>query len=327
MKSVRKSGIAILAVMGMVLFPARGFCAVETHQAPAPQPGGIGDEPGHVSQQMNDLRETRGQIDQVDLRNGRLILREPPGAGTDAQRVEYAINPRDTSVSDPLDKKFLKLEDLAAGQWVTVEFVQVNDRRMARAITVDLPPPVLPVSAFIAGEVVRVDLQMQELTVREVRGSGTVPPEVTYRIYHPENAAIFDARTGQPVRFEGLRVGQWVQIGVEQRADGLFYARSIAVGPTYEPAYGLTVMSGELESVDLAGLTLAMRETRPGWKATEATRFILSSDTPVTDFQGVRILPLSQLRAGDRVQIQFVRDSDGRTIARHIAVYGSTQAQ
>jgi hypothetical protein len=62
-----------------------------------------------------------GQIAQIDLRLGKLQL-EPDSSRDRKDPTKYNINQNDTRVVDPMDKKFLKLEDLRVGQHVTIEF-------------------------------------------------------------------------------------------------------------------------------------------------------------------------------------------------------------
>jgi len=62
-----------------------------------------------------------GEISLIDVKLGKLQL-ERNASQDRRDPTEYRINQDATRVTDPTDKKFLKLEDLKVGQHVTVEF-------------------------------------------------------------------------------------------------------------------------------------------------------------------------------------------------------------
>ncbi len=88
------------------------FAAVKIASTAGQQPGGIGDEPSNRPEQMANVKQITGEITSVDLALGRLTLREMASGSKSNEAHDYAINARDTAVTDPLDKQFLKLEDL-----------------------------------------------------------------------------------------------------------------------------------------------------------------------------------------------------------------------
>lgn len=92
--------------------------------------------------------QVSGEIEQINVALGKLQLKE------DASRdrkdpVKYNINQNDTRVVDPGDKKFFKLEDLQAGQHVTIEFNYIQgelgmDPVAQKIIAEPIPALVLP---------------------------------------------------------------------------------------------------------------------------------------------------------------------------------------
>lgn len=212
----------LLAVAGGLLWPGLGGAAVESSQAPVQSPGTLSEGWGVTPYELRDLRHAEGEIAAVDLPNGRLMLREGG-----RHPAEYVIHRQETRVSDVRDRQFLVVEDLEAGQRVRVDFVEVKGRRFAQAILVEAPAAGRPLASIIAGELVVIDLRFRELLVKEPR-PGLVPPDVTYRIQIPEGTPIRDARHGQPLRFEALRVGQWVTVEVERHPDGRLVATAFA---------------------------------------------------------------------------------------------------
>lgn len=65
--------------------------------------------------------DVSGEISMVDVKLGKLQL-DANSLQDRGDSTEYKINENNTRVTDPTDKKFLKLEDLRIGQRVTVEF-------------------------------------------------------------------------------------------------------------------------------------------------------------------------------------------------------------
>ena len=67
------------------------------------------------------MHSVSGVISWMDIKLGRLQL-EADASRDRRSPSEFKINQHDTRVTDPADKKFLKLEDLQVGQHVTIEF-------------------------------------------------------------------------------------------------------------------------------------------------------------------------------------------------------------
>ena len=71
--------------------------------------------------------QVSGEIEWVDIALGRLQLK-PDATRNRRDPIEYRINQNDTRVTDPADKKFLKLKDLQAGQSVVIKFDYVRGK-------------------------------------------------------------------------------------------------------------------------------------------------------------------------------------------------------
>ena len=94
-----------------------------------------------------NIIKVSGEIASIDLMLGKLQL-EADSSRNRRDPIEYRINTNDTHVTDPTDKKFLKLEDLQVGQKVTIEFKHIQgewvDAPIAQKIVAD------PISAPVA---------------------------------------------------------------------------------------------------------------------------------------------------------------------------------
>ncbi len=76
--------------------------------------------PLHAFEKPNTVK-VLGEIALINVKLGTLRL-EADAARNRRDPIEFRINRNNTRVTDPSDKKFLKLEDLRVGQRVTVEF-------------------------------------------------------------------------------------------------------------------------------------------------------------------------------------------------------------
>ena len=105
-----------------------------------------------------DAKATRhsvsGEIALIDIKLGKLQLATDE-SGNRRSPAEFKINWHDTRVTDPTDKKFLKLEDLQVGQHVTVEFdyIQGEWKRVpiAQNIIADTMSEAVPQKATLQG--------------------------------------------------------------------------------------------------------------------------------------------------------------------------------
>lgn len=310
MKKILVAATFLLALF-QILGSGNAFSRYERAAAPTAVP-------------MKDLQYEYGQIAAINLRTGQLMLEERQGAVT-GPRVEYVITRQATSVTDSKDNQFLQLEDLTAGQFVRVEFLEQGGRRLVQSVVVE-SQPVIPSSAqWISGEVLEIDLRARQITVSEII-PGRAPPEIQYRIFCPAGTFIADAQTGQPLQVEDVRLGQRISVAVAAPAVG-----SVLQSPPFPAAppipAGWNTLAGEIESVDARSMVLELREIRPGWKATETVPFRLSvPDTQVTDLRSGRVLQLEDLQAGDRVEVRFTVEPGGHRLGRQIIVYGSARS-
>ena len=79
------------------------------------------------------MHSVSGVISWMDIKLGRLQL-EADASRDRRSPSEFKINQHDPRVTDPADKKFLKLEDLQVGQHVTLELIARRGETMVRNI-------------------------------------------------------------------------------------------------------------------------------------------------------------------------------------------------
>src|SRR3989338_5111712 len=84
-------------------------------------------EQAHVSQ-------VSGEITWVDVNLGKLQLKNDASPNT-GEILEYRITKDETRVTNPSDKKFLTIEDLQAGQHVTVDVIDGQEDKIVQKIT------------------------------------------------------------------------------------------------------------------------------------------------------------------------------------------------
>lgn len=170
-----------------------------------------------------------GQIALVDVKLGKLQL------AADASRnrrdpIEYRINKDTTRVTDPTDKKFLKLEDLRVGQYVVVEFNYVPgewvDVPVAQKIIASPIPE--PIFQAVTGELEAIDVQAGTLVIeqRPLPSEGGTG-DLYYFVFDPRTIVVMKSPSMQPVELY-LNPGDLVQVEFVVK-DGKRYARSITL--------------------------------------------------------------------------------------------------
>lgn len=170
-----------------------------------------------------------GVISLIDVKLGNLQL------AADASRnrrdpIEYRINKDVTRVTDPSDKKFLKLEDLKVGQYVVVEFNYIPgewvDVPLAQKIIVSPMPE--PIFQVVTGELEAIDAQAGTLVIEQ----RPLPSEggkgnLYYFVFEPRDIVVMKSPSMQPVELY-LNPGDLVQVEFLVK-DGKRYARSITL--------------------------------------------------------------------------------------------------
>ena len=156
-----------------------------------------------AAEPMPDVRYISGEITWVDVKLGRLQMRDEPPNGTRSV-TEYRINQQATNVTDPLDQKFLTLEDLRPGQRVAIEFDWVGNQgeKIAQKITMEPAPEPVFQEAF--GELEAIDVIAGTLVLEErpaTRREGG-RGELSYFLFEPRDIVVMRSPSRQPVRLE-----------------------------------------------------------------------------------------------------------------------------
>ncbi len=148
-------------------------------------------ETPHVSQ-------VSGEVTWVDVKLGKLQLKKDVSPNT-GEILEYRITKNDTRVTNPSDKKFLTIEDLQAGQHVTVDVIDGQENKIVQKITTE---PV-PVSDFqiALGELQAIDLAAGTLVLQErprIGEEGTV--HLSQFVFEPKDIVVMQSPSIQPVQ-------------------------------------------------------------------------------------------------------------------------------
>ncbi len=179
-----------------------------------------------ASESMPAVRSISGEITWMDVKLGKLQLRDEAPLGT-REVTEYQMNKQATNVTDPSDKKFLTLEDLRPGQRVAIEFepANVEGELMARKITVEPAPEPAFQEAF--GELEAIDANAgtfvleEKPAARREGGRG----ELSYFLFEPRDIVVMQSFSRESVRLE-LRPGDPVKVEYAVK-DGKRWAHSI----------------------------------------------------------------------------------------------------
>ena len=302
----RKATKVLAFLLVVTALPGLAFGAVKPPPEGRNEPGGIGEEPQRKADQAANIKETAGEIAAVDRTTGELMLKEI-SAGKPAETHDYVINQRDTIVTDPLDKQFLKIEDLQPGYLVRVEYAEVEGRRLARKITVDSINDL----RWAVGQISTVDPKGRTITLlHEPAIAGTAPVVTLYET--TGQTQVIDLTGSRFIRFEELKPGDAVQVEFTLQ-DGRRVARLIS---QLEPAGPQVIWSaGRIEAVDLNTGVLVVSEQIPRWDYSERVNYIVDLDrTRIVDLRGRRFLSLNDLAPGQPVRLQFVDLAGQRSV-------------
>ncbi len=167
-----------------------------------------------------------GEIAEIDVKLGKLQL-EADASRDRKDPAKYNINKNDTRVVDPLDKKFLKLEDLRVGQHVAIEFNYIQgelgmDPIAQKIIAEPMPEPIIQEAS---GELKAIDAQSGTFTIEEKQGTGNL----SYFVYEPKDIIVMQSPSMEPVRLV-LKPGDLVKVEFVVKS-GNRYARSITLYP------------------------------------------------------------------------------------------------
>ena len=175
------------------------------------------------------VHQAAGEIVWLDTQLGKLQLYADRSGDTRAT-AEYSITEHETRVTDRLDKQFLAITDLRAGQHITIESKASGNERLATKITVE--PSSAPLFQRAEGTIESIDVNPGTFTLKE-----TASPEavgvVSVFAFDPRDIVVMESPSLQPVRLE-VQPGDFVKVDYVVN-DGRRYARSMmryAVAPT-----------------------------------------------------------------------------------------------
>ena len=175
----------------------------------------------------DNLFKVSGKIVWVDVKLGKLQLQSDTfrdrGIG---ETTEYRINQNDTRVTDPTDKKFLKLEDLRAGQHVTMEVSGGKGENIVQNIVIKSFPA--PYFQEAIGEIEAIDVIAGTLIIVEKPRTGEEEKsKLTYFVFEPRDIVFMQSPSEQPVQLE-LKPGDTVKVEYVVQ-DGKRQAHSITL--------------------------------------------------------------------------------------------------
>ncbi len=159
-------------------------------------------EPVHVS-------PVSGEVTWVDVKLGKLQLKKDASPNT-GEILEYRITKDETRVTNPSDKKFLTIEDLQAGQHVTVDVIDGQEDKIVQKITTE-PVPVSDLQIAL-GELQAIDLTAGTLVLQErsrIGEEGT--SHLSQFVFEPKDIIVMQSPSIQPVQL-ALNTGDVLKV-------------------------------------------------------------------------------------------------------------------
>ena len=264
-------------------------------------------------EQSAQVKQASGEVAAVDLALGRLTLREIAD-GRSAETQDYALSARDTAVTDPLDKQFLKLEGLQPGYRVRVDYAVVDGRRLAKKITVDSVNDL----RWAVGTVSAMDARRNTLWISQERPVGSVGSSVITQYETDSGTQVMDLAERRFISLGEIQPGDLVQVEFTLK-NGKRVARLISNLEQMEPQIAWT--SGRIEAVDLDAGILVISERIPRWNYSERVNYVVDLDqTRIVDLRGRRFLALDDLLPGQPVRLQFIESPVGQRSVQCVVV-------
>ena len=167
------------------------------------------------------VHQAVGEIVWLDTQLGKLQLYADHSRGARAT-AEYRITEHETQVTDRLDKQFLAITDLRAGQHVTIESRASGEEHIATKITVE--PTSAPLFQQAEGTIESIDVNPGAFTLKETtstQAAGTV----SLFAFDPNTIVVMESPSLQPVRL-AVKPGDFVKVDYVVN-DGRRYARSM----------------------------------------------------------------------------------------------------
>jgi len=154
------------------------------------------------------LRQVSGEIGWVDVQLGKLEINKetPKGKKTTA----YNISQIETRVTDPADVKFLNVNDLRAGQYVTLDVVLGQKDKIVSKIIVEPTPDSEFQQAY--GEIKAINTDAGTFEVEErVRIGQEERSRTSYFVYDQEKIVAMHSPSKHPVALM-LKPGDVVKV-------------------------------------------------------------------------------------------------------------------
>lgn len=149
-----------------------------------------------------------GEIGWVDVQLGKLELNKETPSGT--RTTAYRITQNETRVTDPKDEKFLNVDDLRAGQYVTIDVVDGQEEKVVSKIVVDPMPASEYQLAF--GELKEIDTAAGTFVVEErVRIGQEERSRLSAFVYDPNTIVVMHSPSKEPVTLV-LKPGDVVKV-------------------------------------------------------------------------------------------------------------------
>ena len=182
---------------------------------------------GYASAGIPTVNQVPGRVMWVDVKLGQMQIKlnQSPGIG---DKREYRITRYETRVKDPSDKKFLTIDDLRAGENVTLDVIYGQEDKIIAKIVAES----LEASDFQAasGQLQAIDGQAGMLTLQENMKNGVEEKSNTSYFYFDANSiVVLQSPSIQPVALV-LKPGDQVKIQFVLK-DGKQEAYSITLFP------------------------------------------------------------------------------------------------
>lgn len=170
------------------------------------------------------LRQVSGEIGWVDVQLGRLELNKETPQGT--KTTAYRITQNETRVTDPSDEMFLVVNDLRAGQYVTIEVADGQGDQVVPKIIVEPMPASDYQQAF--GELKAIDVAAGTFDVEErVRIGQEERTRISYFVFDPNDIVVMHSPSKEHIELV-LKPGDVVKVEYVER-DGKQQARYITL--------------------------------------------------------------------------------------------------
>ncbi len=177
-----------------------------------------------AEQSLAEVRQVSGEIGWVDVQLGKLELNKETPKGT--KTTAYKITQNETRVTDPGDEKFFSVDDLRAGQYVTIEVVDGQEDKIVQKIIVEPMPASEFQQAF--GELKAIDVAAGTFEVEErVRIGQEERSRISYFVFDPKEIVVMHSPSKQSVELV-LKPGDVVKVEYVAR-DGKQQARYITL--------------------------------------------------------------------------------------------------